>query len=138
MVSRDYKRSKPRSEPFSGWTGLLIGGVAGFGTGLILLPLVTWTLGTVAVFIIGRSVGIDLAPLDAVFVASALALGVAIPSSPGYVGTYQWLGVASLGLLDVPVNEARAMDLAQRAGDRDADATDESGIELRLGDLVRA
>jgi uncharacterized protein (TIRG00374 family) len=79
------------------------------------LSLVTWTLGTVAVVIIGRSVGIDLAPLDAVFVASALALGVAIPSSPGYVGTYQWLGVASLGLLDVPVNEALAFAILMQA-----------------------
>ena len=59
--------------------------------------------------------GIDLAPLDAVFVASALALGVAIPSSPGYVGTYQWLGVASLGLLDVPVNEALAFSILMQA-----------------------
>jgi hypothetical protein len=79
------------------------------------LSLVTWTLGTVAVVVIGRSVGIDLAPLDAVFVASALALGVAIPSSPGYVGTYQWLGVASLGLLDVPVNEALAFAILMQA-----------------------
>ena len=36
MVSRDYKRSKARSEPFSGWTGLLIGFIAGFGVGLAL------------------------------------------------------------------------------------------------------
>ncbi len=79
------------------------------------LSIAAWTLGTVAVFLVGRSVGIDLAPLDAVFVASALALGVAIPSSPGYVGTYQWLGVASLGLLDVPVNEALAFAILMQA-----------------------
>jgi cell division protein FtsN len=36
MVSRDYKRSKARREPFSGWTGLLIGFLAGFGVGLAL------------------------------------------------------------------------------------------------------
>ena len=36
MVSRDYKRSKARREPFSGWTGLLIGGIAGFSVGLAL------------------------------------------------------------------------------------------------------
>lgn len=79
------------------------------------LSAVTWTLGTFAVFLVGRSVGIDLAPLDALFVASVLALGVAIPSSPGYVGTYQWLGVASLGLLDVPVNEALAFSILMQA-----------------------
>lgn len=36
MVSRDYKRSKARREPFSGWTGLLLGFIAGFGVGLAL------------------------------------------------------------------------------------------------------
>src|SRR5688500_13174209 len=79
------------------------------------LSAVAWSLGTVAVFLVGRAVGIDLRPLDAVFVASVLALGVAIPSSPGYVGTYQWLGVASLGLLDVPVNEALAFSILMQA-----------------------
>ena len=66
-------------------------------------------------YLVARSVGIDLDALDAVFVSSALALGVAIPSSPGYVGTYQWLGVASLGLLDVPVNEALAFSILMQA-----------------------
>ncbi len=36
MVSRDYKRSRARREPFSGWTGLVIGLVAGLGVGLAL------------------------------------------------------------------------------------------------------
>jgi len=36
MVSRDYKRTRARREPFSGWTGLLIGLVAGLGAGLAL------------------------------------------------------------------------------------------------------
>ena len=53
--------------------------------------------------------------MEAAFVAAALSLGVAIPSSPGYVGTYQWLGVASLGLLDVPVNEALAFTILMQA-----------------------
>jgi cell division protein FtsN len=36
VVSRDYKRSRARREPFSGWTGLVIGLVAGLGVGLAL------------------------------------------------------------------------------------------------------
>jgi len=79
------------------------------------LSLCTWTLGCVAVTFVARSVGIELAPVEAAFVAAALSLGVAIPSSPGYVGTYQWLGVASLGLLDVPVNEALAFVILMQA-----------------------
>jgi uncharacterized protein (TIRG00374 family) len=79
------------------------------------LSLGAWTLGTLGVWLIARSVGIDLSPLEAVFVTSSLALGVAIPSSPGYVGTYQWVGVASLGLLDVPVEQALAFTILMQA-----------------------
>ena len=79
------------------------------------LSVGTWTLSTVATSLVGRSIGIEFAPLEAIFVTSALALGVAIPSSPGYVGTYQWLGVAALGLLDVPVDEALAFSILLQA-----------------------
>lgn len=81
----------------------------------MLLSFATWSLSSLAVILVGRAVGIDLAPLEAVFVTSALALGVAIPSSPGYIGTYQWLGVASLGLLDIPVNDALAFSILMQA-----------------------
>ena len=81
----------------------------------LALSVITWTLGTFAVYLVARSVGIDLSALEAVFVASALALGVAIPSSPGYVGTYQALGVASLALLDVPASEALAFAILMQA-----------------------
>ena len=79
------------------------------------LSLCAWTLGAVAVTLVARSVGIELAPVEAMFVAAALSLGTAIPSSPGYVGTYQWLGVAALGLLDVPVNQALAFTILMQA-----------------------
>jgi len=79
------------------------------------LTVVTWVLGTVALWFIGQSVGIELGPLDAVFVSAALALGVAIPSSPGYVGTYQLLGVEALALLDVPASEALAFAILTQA-----------------------
>jgi cell division protein FtsN len=39
MSSRDYKRGRPRAEPFSGWTGLAIGLVAGLGIGLAIYML---------------------------------------------------------------------------------------------------
>ena len=81
----------------------------------LALSLCTWSLGSLAVGLVARSVGIDLSPAEAIFVAASLSLGVAIPSSPGYVGTYQWLGVASLGLLDVPVNEALAFTILMQA-----------------------
>jgi len=81
----------------------------------ISLSVCTWTLSSFAAALVGRSLGIELSALDAVFVTSALALGVAIPSSPGYIGTYQWLGVAALGLLDVPAEQALAFSILMQA-----------------------
>ena len=79
------------------------------------LTACTWSLSCVATALVARSLGIELSPLEAVFVTSALALGVAIPSSPGYVGTYQWLGVSALGLLNVPVEQALAFSILMQA-----------------------
>lgn len=79
------------------------------------LSVCTWILSAVAATLVGRALGIDFSPLEAVFITSALALGVAIPSSPGYIGTYQWIGVAALGLLDVPVEQALAFSILMQA-----------------------
>jgi uncharacterized protein (TIRG00374 family) len=79
------------------------------------LSIAAWTIGAVGVFLVARSVGVDLEPLEAVFVASALALGVAIPSSPGYIGTYQLIAVEALGLLDVEPSQALAFSILMHA-----------------------
>lgn len=81
----------------------------------LVLSACAWGLSALATALVARSVGIDLTPLQAVFVTSSLALGVAVPSSPGYIGTYQWLGVVSLGLLDVPVEQALASAILLQA-----------------------
>ena len=65
------------------------------------LSVLAWTAFAAAVWLVARSIGIELDPIDCVFVTAVLNLGVAIPSSPGFVGTYQWLAVAALGVLDV-------------------------------------
>jgi uncharacterized protein (TIRG00374 family) len=67
-----------------------------------------WATWALSALLVARSIGIHLSPGDALFVAAVVNLGSAIPSSPGYVGTYEWLGVASLGLLGVPREEALA------------------------------
>ena len=81
----------------------------------LVFTVCTWILSSVAATLVGRALGIDLSPLEAVFVTSALALGVAIPSSPGYIGTYQLIGVEALGLLDVPASQALAFSILMQA-----------------------
>jgi uncharacterized membrane protein YbhN (UPF0104 family) len=42
-------------------------------------------------------------------------LGVVIPSSPGFVGTYEWLAVAALGVVGVDGDVAIAFSLLMQA-----------------------
>lgn len=79
------------------------------------LSLAAWLLWAVAAILVARSVGIELSLFETVFVTAVINLGVAIPSSPGFVGTYQWLGVSSLGLLGVPAERALAFAILMHA-----------------------
>ena len=53
--------------------------------------------------------------VEAIFVTAVINLGVAIPSSPGFIGTYQWLGVSALALFSVPTEEALAFSILLQA-----------------------
>jgi uncharacterized protein (TIRG00374 family) len=79
------------------------------------LSLGAWTMWALAAMLVARSLGLELALVDAMFVAAVMNLGVAIPSSPGFVGTYEWLGVASLGLLDIASEGALAFAILLHA-----------------------
>lgn len=81
----------------------------------IALSLGAWTMWALGAMLVARSLGIELALVDAMFVAAVMNLGVAIPSSPGFVGTYEWLGVASLGLLGIASEEALAFAIVLHA-----------------------
>jgi uncharacterized membrane protein YbhN (UPF0104 family) len=85
---------------------------ASVAAGLSVGAWVAWGL---AAWLVARSIGVDLSLLETAFVAAAMNLGVAIPSSPGFVGTYQWLAVASLGLFDVPATDALAFAILVQA-----------------------
>jgi uncharacterized membrane protein YbhN (UPF0104 family) len=74
-----------------------------------------WGIWALAAWLVARSVGIELSPVEVVFVTAVINLGVAIPSSPGFIGTYQWLGVSALALFDVPTEEALAFSILMQA-----------------------
>lgn len=83
--------------------------------GLMVISLAAWATWGLAAWLVARSVGIELGLVDVVFVTAVINLGVAIPSSPGFIGTYQWLGVASLGLLGVGTDSALAFSILLHA-----------------------
>jgi len=79
------------------------------------LSLGAWAMWAVAALLVARSLDVELSLTEALFVTAVLNLGSAVPSSPGYVGTYEWLGVASLGLLGVDNEPALAFTLLVHA-----------------------
>jgi len=81
----------------------------------IALSLGAWTMWALGAIFVARSLGFELDLVDAMFVAAVMNLGVAIPSSPGFIGTYEWLGVASLGLLGIASEEALAFAILLHA-----------------------
>jgi uncharacterized membrane protein YbhN (UPF0104 family) len=74
-----------------------------------------WTAWACSAWLVASSLGIALTPLEVLFVTAVLNLGVAIPSSPGFIGTYQWLGVAALGNLGVGHADAFAFSVLMHA-----------------------
>jgi glycosyltransferase 2 family protein len=79
------------------------------------LSLAAWAMWAVAALLVAHSLDVELSLTDALFVTAVLNLGSAVPSSPGYVGTYEWLGVASLGLVDVGHEQALAFTILVHA-----------------------
>ncbi|HXF97662.1 MAG TPA: lysylphosphatidylglycerol synthase transmembrane domain-containing protein [Gaiellaceae bacterium] len=82
---------------------------------LAALSVASWSIWALAAWLVARAVGVELSPLEAIFVTAVVNLGVAIPSSPGFIGTYQWLGVSSLALLGVGTDRALAFAILMHA-----------------------
>ncbi len=125
LAARSYTRRRPRSrrmhrglprrflrdtleglsDPLSVERGLVWFGIS----------VAAWGAWAIAAILVGRAVGVELSLVDAIFVTAALNLGVAIPSSPGFVGTYQWLGVSALALFGVGRAEGLAFAICMQA-----------------------
>lgn len=77
--------------------------------------LTGWLLNVCAGWLIATSLGLGLNLPSIAFVVGVLALGSAIPSSPGMIGTYQWLAVASMAAVGVGAAEALAFSVLSQA-----------------------
>ena len=81
----------------------------------LVLSAAAWTSFAVSAALVRRSLGLTLSPFELVFVTAVINLGVVIPSSPGFVGTYQWLAVSALGVVGVDGPVALAFALLMQA-----------------------
>jgi uncharacterized membrane protein YbhN (UPF0104 family) len=80
-----------------------------------VLSVAAWLAWTLAAYLVARALGIELDLRDVLFVTAIVNLGVAVPSSPGFVGTYQWLAVESLAVVGVEREPALAFSILMQA-----------------------
>lgn len=70
-----------------------------------------WSLDAVIALTAARSLGMALQPTEAFLLLAGLGLGSALPSTPGYVGIYQFVTVSLLVPLGYPQSGALALIL---------------------------
>jgi hypothetical protein len=81
-----------------------------------ILTFVVWSIDTTAVFVIANALGLDLVtPQIALLLIVALALSSVAPSTPGYVGVYQFVAVSVLAPFAIEKTEALALVLLFQA-----------------------
>lgn len=81
----------------------------------LVASIAAWGLWMLGAWLTARSLGVGLSLAEVGLATAVINLGVAIPSSPGFVGTYQWLGVSVLVLFDVARPEAFAFSVLLHA-----------------------
>jgi uncharacterized membrane protein YbhN (UPF0104 family) len=80
-----------------------------------LLTAVIWTLDATGVVVAASALGLDMPFRLAFLLIAALGLGSALPSTPGYVGIYQFVAVSVLTPFGFTRNDAIAYILVAQA-----------------------
>jgi uncharacterized protein (TIRG00374 family) len=76
---------------------------------------VLWTVVGLAIVSNLQALQLPATPLNALTVLAVLSLGLTVPSGPGFVGTFEFFAVFSLGLLGIPRTPAMAFALVFHA-----------------------
>jgi len=73
------------------------------------ISVLAWLLDAASFWLAGQAVGADVSYAGAMLIGGVTVLGTAIPSAPGYVGTFELAAAGMAGILGVPGAEALAM-----------------------------
>jgi uncharacterized membrane protein YbhN (UPF0104 family) len=92
------ERFAQRVRPLVRSTRLMFGWT---GAGLAAVTAGVWVLEGVIVYLVGRSLNVDISIVDGVFVITLASFFALIPAGPGYVGTFDAAILFGLGALDV-------------------------------------
>ena len=83
--------------------------------GCVTISFCTWFCMSLALYMVIWALGISVPFRYIPFVCALLNMGLTIPSSPGYVGVYQFLLVYLLAMFGVPKHEAFAASVLYHA-----------------------
>jgi uncharacterized membrane protein YbhN (UPF0104 family) len=83
--------------------------------GFVSFTVVIWLSDTTSTMICGRGLGLNLSFPVALLLVTALGLGSALPSTPGYVGIYQFVAVTVLVPFGFRKDDALAFILVAQA-----------------------
>jgi hypothetical protein len=82
---------------------------------LVLISSVTWFSMSTALYFVTLILGVHVEFVVIPFVCALLNMGLTMPSSPGYVGVYQFLLIYLLSIFDVPKYEGFTISIIYHA-----------------------
>jgi uncharacterized protein (TIRG00374 family) len=88
---------------------------AGRLAGFVVLTLVVWLLDAVFIILIGSALHLSISISQAYLLLAALGLSSAIPSTPGYIGIYQFVAVKVLTPIGFSQSQALAFIISLQA-----------------------
>ncbi len=74
-----------------------------------------WILEVTATWLISQAFCLPISIWGALFIVLVIGLGTMLPSSPGYVGTYEFFAISALTILGVKGNEALSFAVMRHA-----------------------
>lgn len=80
-----------------------------------VLSVIGWVLEATIFWLVARAIGVELSPAEAMLIAGVTILVTAIPSAPGYVGTYELAATAVATSLGVDPDAAFALAVMAHA-----------------------
>jgi uncharacterized protein (TIRG00374 family) len=81
----------------------------------VIISFFTWLSMSAALYCVTKALGVSVPPYCIPFVCALLNIGITIPSSPGYVGVYQFLLVYLLSIFGVPKPEGFTISIIYHA-----------------------
>lgn len=81
----------------------------------VIISFLTWLSMSIALYLVILALGVSVPFACVPFVCALLNFGITIPSSPGYVGVYQFLLVYLLSIFGVPKYEGFTISILYHA-----------------------